>query len=1220
MGRIQNRVRTSEISASQILAASAGLALAAALSHAQPIPVLFNGSVSTSYHVPGNWDGGVIPQNTGGLFYAPIIGAGLTANFTTGNQQIDAAQLNTNARLRLAPNTTLRIRGSGAGVGVGQFTLLEGSAFEINQSGTGFADFILDGSGAVIFGSGVGTPGSVLMSASLNNRIYSSSAVTTLQNEATFAGGGTIGLNQTPIDNRGIFRAAPGTTMILNASGTLQNRGLLEADAGTLTLRNAIGNITVGPQTGTVRAVNGGVVRVEGSISGGIFQTADAGSVIRSGGGSINNATLDGALVEVPISTGLSIQGTIAGTPSSEIRLLQSGTGNSELILTGNSIVTISGPNITMTNNAGNRIYSNSGAATLQLASGSNITGGGNIGLGQTVINVGAGSTIATGTTSLVIQGNGIGTDNNGTLEARSGGTLFLTSVIDNSGGVVQAQTGSVVDLEGCNLSGGTLRSFGTGFIIANSPTPRIQNFSLTQGEIRVFQSSAMRVAGTNTIDGALTLNQSGTGNSDVLTIGDVTFNGTGEIRANTNANNRIYSESGAGLLTLNVPFRGAGQIGFAQTPMVFNSIVENDGLGTLIIQPNGQGLDHNGTIRQSGSGLIQLRGRVFGEQGRVEVTGTGNIDLDGCHISGGVLADTGDGLFIVNANTPLLQDLAIESGEVRIALQSSARTIGTIVLDGIISLNQSGTGVCDLIAAGNGTTTYNGSGQIRLNTSSGNRFYSETSLGVIVLNLPLRGAGQLGVGVTTLVLNSVVENDGAGTLVVQASSSGTDNNGVIRQSGAGFLQLRGFVNNEQGRLEVTGDGFFDLDGCTLVGGTLADTGAGSFYVDAGIPILQSITLESGDVVIGPTAQARFSGINTIAGSLRAVQSGTGVSDIIVTGSVNTTFNGPGQISLTNNAGNRIYSESGLGSITFGPSLTVRGSGQIGVGLTAVTNRGLILSDLSAGMTIGVNSGGFINEGEIRVTGLGSINAFGSTLTQAAGLIQIDAGRLFNRSTGSIVQTGGTILANGELQVVSDNFQLQGGTLAGDGLVDSIVTQTGGTIDPSPSLTIEGGLTQNAASTLRIDLNGTGSNDADLVSVTGPAALNGALRVVIGPNYVITPGDQFVIVNSTGARTGTFSSLVVEPAQLGIDASVQYLSNSVVLTIDGCVICGYCNYDYNRDENVDLLDAQQMAQVFVGLIQPEANWLDGDLNLDENADLTDAQLLARAIVQGLCEL
>ncbi len=61
-----------------------------------------------------------------------------------------------------------------------------------------------------------------------------------------------------------------------------------------------------------------------------------------------------------------------------------------------------------------------------------------------------------------------------------------------------------------------------------------------------------------------------------------------------------------------------------------------------------------------------------------------------------------------------------------------------------------------------------------------------------------------------------------------------------------------------------------------------------------------------------------------------------------------------------------------------------------------------------------------------------------------------------------------------------------------------------------------------------------------------------------------------------------------------------------------------CDYDFNRDENVDLLDAQQMAQVFVGLITPEATWLDGDLNGDENADLTDAQLLAAYVVTGVC--
>ena len=43
-------------------------------------------------------------------------------------------------------------------------------------------------------------------------------------------------------------------------------------------------------------------------------------------------------------------------------------------------------------------------------------------------------------------------------------------------------------------------------------------------------------------------------------------------------------------------------------------------------------------------------------------------------------------------------------------------------------------------------------------------------------------------------------------------------------------------------------------------------------------------------------------------------------------------------------------------------------------------------------------------------------------------------------------------------------------------------------------------------------------------------------------------------------------------------------------------------------DDIDLLDAQQMAQVFVGALTPEANWLDGDLNNDENADLTDAIL------------
>jgi hypothetical protein len=95
--------------------------------------------------------------------------------------------------------------------------------------------------------------------------------------------------------------------------------------------------------------------------------------------------------------------------------------------------------------------------------------------------------------------------------------------------------------------------------------------------------------------------------------------------------------------------------------------------------------------------------------------------------------------------------------------------------------------------------------------------------------------------------------------------------------------------------------------------------------------------------------------------------------------------------------------------------------------------------------------------------------------------------------------------------------------------------------------------------------------------------------------------------------------------QIGVTVPVELasLQGSFSFDADGATILPAssgpsCDYDFNQDENVDLLDAQQMAQVFVGLLTPESNWLDGDLNGDENADLTDAQLLAAFVVSGTC--
>ncbi len=98
-------------------------------------------------------------------------------------------------------------------------------------------------------------------------------------------------------------------------------------------------------------------------------------------------------------------------------------------------------------------------------------------------------------------------------------------------------------------------------------------------------------------------------------------------------------------------------------------------------------------------------------------------------------------------------------------------------------------------------------------------------------------------------------------------------------------------------------------------------------------------------------------------------------------------------------------------------------------------------------------------------------------------------------------------------------------------------------------------------------------------------------------------------VTLSGVRptfAGTFAASISGACGAALSAEVQVSVGSP------------CDYDFNQDENVDLLDAQQMAQVFVGIITAEPGWLDGDLNGDENADLSDAQALAQYVVLGTC--
>ena len=157
-------------------------------------------------------------------------------------------------------------------------------------------------------------------------------------------------------------------------------------------------------------------------------------------------------------------------------------------------------------------------------------------------------------------------------------------------------------------------------------------------------------------------------------------------------------------------------------------------------------------------------------------------------------------------------------------------------------------------------------------------------------------------------------------------------------------------------------------------------------------------------------------------------------------------------------------------------------------------------------------------------------------------------------------------------------------------------------VTPPTAQTVEG-------FTLAVGSNGTWHRHLEYTLVDA----QGGLAPAAGDVYLLTL--QIFSNQSSIAASEPFWIIFDNQAD---EASVIAAADWVRTNLAGEGGGPTCDYDFNQDENVDLTDAQQMAQVFVGLLTPEPGWLDGDLNLDENADLTDAQLLAQFVVTGAC--
>ena len=254
------------------------------------------------------------------------------------------------------------------------------------------------------------------------------------------------------------------------------------------------------------------------------------------------------------------------------------------------------------------------------------------------------------------------------------------------------------------------------------------------------------------------------------------------------------------------------------------------------------------------------------------------------------------------------------------------------------------------------------------------------------------------------------------------------------------------------------------------------------------------------------------------------------------------TLSGGGTVALSNSTVNRIMGTAGTERF-INANNTIRGSGQVGFNLMALTNQGTIQADQTNSLTIDPNAAGVINTGTMRATAGATLVLSNGTFTNfvgsAQGLIRADASTV--RIEYATVSGGQVdVVGGGEIRLtsatVSDGLLTNSGTgvihvAAGTSTLGGTVKNPEGgqiTVDNGNALVLlSGGTYANAGA---ISLNAVGSY-TDLRMSGGAVTLSGGGTVAMTnstTNRIIgTAGtDRLINADNTIRGAGTISALL----------------------------------------------------------------------------------------------
>jgi filamentous hemagglutinin family protein len=794
-------------------------------------------------------------------------------------------------------------------------------------------------------------------------------------------------------------------------------------------------------------------------------------------GGSNSQVGADLIATQLNGNTNVTLDTTGAGADAGNINI------NAAINSTGTALLTLKAHNDINLNSpiTGNGL-------SLTLTPNQDSAGGG-------VANIG--SNIAIGG-PIIVNGRVLFSGGTPTISASS----FTSSLLEMTGGVVTLNTNTTTntfDMSGGTLTGSgnfTFGGFGTGSVSWSGGTIGGTGTLATGGDGDPDISGPVVLQRNwNPINGFSIMGATGSLNIDGATVtlgGDINITSTAAQQI-FGSGNLVNNGSTISLNVGNVTIASAGFSNAAGSTVNFplNSTLTITGGGTDAA---------NYTFGTGGGTLIFAGGtRSFTGGG---VTGGGTLTVSG----GSVTMPSGTTLGGVNTLNVSGGALTVDS--------SAPRSFGSASFSG-------------------GTATFNGS----------------------QINFPgtFNVSGGVLTGTSNFVTSSLSNFQWSGGTIAGAGTLTTDL-GTNNVSGPVTLS-RNWTNNPGTTTTLSGTGSININAPAV----LTNSGSFSITSTSGTPITGSGTFSNLGTVSEAVAnnlsiQSVFNNLGTLSiggGGVTSLGAST-VNDtatyLLSTGNTlaftgDRTFVGGGVSSSGTSLGDVIFQG---GTVTFSGGTTYNPNGKTTVaGGTALFNNGSTTFVGGLDLTSGTLGG----SANLIVSGAGAFNWSGGTLGSGGTLTTNGASTLSGSTTltrswtaanAIDITSSGTLNLNGS-SVTTPTLNVAG-LLKGIGTITGNVSNTG-TVAPgaSPgSINIVGNYTQSPTGTLQIELGGTTPGSSfDQLTVSGNAALNGALVVTQFGSFVATPADTFSIITTGGTVSGAFSSVVVPAVFTGLGAGYQ---------------------------------------------------------------------------------